>query len=110
MGSSRGSGSARGEMTTASGMAPSLQRSAVAGTLLSVARMQRGLQSPLSRTTYLLLAGGGTACSLLPTRVSHTCAAWQNSGKLRWYLVVWQSLHHLYLQKHQSVSSTVHSI
>ena len=61
-------------MTTASGMAPSLQSSPVTGTLLRVARIQRGLQSPVSLTMYLLLAGGGTACWLLSTRVENTCS------------------------------------
>ena len=58
-GSSLGSGRARGQMTTARGIAPILQRSLVAGTLLSVGRMHRGEQSPLSATTNLVLVAGG---------------------------------------------------
>lgn len=46
-------------MTTARGIAPILHRSLVAGTLLSVARMHRGEQSPLSATTNLVLVAGG---------------------------------------------------
>ena len=56
-------------MIKATGMAPILHRSAVAGTLLSVARMKRGEQSPVSLTIYRLLAGGGTECSLAFRRV-----------------------------------------
>ena len=66
IGSSRGSGRARGDMTTAIGMAPTLQRSLVAGTAFRVARMQRGLQSPVSLTMYLLLAGGGRHAGCCP--------------------------------------------
>jgi hypothetical protein len=42
---------------------PRPHRSRVAGTLLSVARMHRGEQSPLSATTNLVLVSGGTWCS-----------------------------------------------
>lgn len=49
-GSSSGSGTASGVMQSASGMAPCFSMSRVAGTMLSVERIARGVQFPRSRT------------------------------------------------------------